>query len=151
MSERKTNVAHALQVLGEAGRDLDPLLVFKLLPEDFDVVQVHAYLLGSFRRTTSTLKEIKIHKQLATGNLHEHELNRATLLSRSVLVEYERLCDVCGKRLGNGHLKALPDLQVAHYQCLKGKGHLSPKTNTPFWADMHKIHNRKEEKEQSKQ
>ena len=137
--ERKQNIEFALQLLAENGSELDPLLVFKLLPDHLDAALLQPYLTQVFRHTASTAMETQIQKRLAGANEKKHEADRAVLLERNVLVEFSRLCAVCGKGLGGGHLKATPDLQVAHYQCMKDSGHLSPKTNTPYWLDMHNV------------
>eukprot|EP01059_Diplonema_ambulator_P004134 TRINITY_DN13835_c0_g1_i1.p1 TRINITY_DN13835_c0_g1~~TRINITY_DN13835_c0_g1_i1.p1 ORF type:complete len:1070 (+),score=379.89 TRINITY_DN13835_c0_g1_i1:292-3501(+) len=142
VSARHQNVDHALRILASNPKNLNPIKVLKLIPNGLlSVCQVKQYLVQVFRRIETESSDSKILHHLALGNKHKHEVDRATLLDRCVLVDpTSRHCVICSKRLGTSGIAVYPNLEVAHYQCqLAHSRERCPKTDLPFFVDVHNV------------
>jgi hypothetical protein len=121
----KPNWEPALSLLSKHGARLPASSTLDIIPATLPIAELESYFRGRIRAATSIVNESRV----ATG-LHKTEVvsAQAELLlgeggrNRRVLVQEERVCGVCHKRLGGSVIAVLPDNSVVHYGCLRRPG-----------------------------
>ena len=121
----KPNWQPALSLLSKHGARLPASSTLDIIPATLPVAELESYFRGRIRAANSIVNESRV----VTG-LRKTEVvsAQAELLlgeggrNRRVLVEEERVCGVCHKRLGGSVVAVLPDNSVVHYGCLGRAG-----------------------------
>ncbi|ORY58535.1 uncharacterized protein BCR38DRAFT_489449 [Pseudomassariella vexata] len=127
------NQEPALDLLSKHGSRLPATSTLSLIPDSLPVDNLESYFRGRIRAANSKLAETRILEGLRKTMLVN---TQASLLlgdglpggqagrNRRVVIEEERVCSVCHKRLGNSVVAVLPNNGVVHYACLgrSGKG-----------------------------
>ena len=117
----KSNWQPALSLLSKHGARLPASSTLEVIPATIPVAELESYFRGRIRAANSIINESRI----MTG-LHKTQVvsAQAELLlgergrNRKVLVQEERVCGVCHKRLSGSVVGVLPDNSVVHYGCL---------------------------------
>ncbi|TVY32346.1 Vacuolar morphogenesis protein [Lachnellula subtilissima] len=117
----------ALDLLSKHGSRLPASSTLNLIPTTLPVAELESYFRGRIRAANSIVNEARI---VAGMRKSEVVSSQAALLlgdgvpggkggrNRRVLVQEERVCGVCHKRLGGSVVAVLPDNEVVHYGCL---------------------------------
>ncbi|TVY31863.1 Vacuolar morphogenesis protein [Lachnellula occidentalis] len=117
----------ALDLLSKHGSRLPASSTLNLIPTALPVAELESYFRGRIRAANSIVNEARI---VAGMRKSEVVSSQAALLlgdgvpggkggrNRRVLVQEERVCGVCHKRLGGSVVAVLPDNEVVHYGCL---------------------------------
>ena len=125
------NLAPALELLSKHGSRLPASSTLQLIPAELAVSELESYFRGRIRAANSVVNESRIEKWLRQNALVDTE---ALLClgdgipggqggkSRRVVINDERLCGVCNKRLGGSVIAVLADNTVVHYGCLNKAG-----------------------------
>jgi len=111
----------ALSFLSKHGARLPASSTLDIIPATLPVTELESYFRGRIRAANSIVSESRV----VTG-LRKTEVvsAQAELLlgeagrNRRVLVEEEKVCGVCHKRLGGSVVAILPENSVVHYGCL---------------------------------
>ncbi|KAG0646187.1 Vacuolar sorting-associated 39 [Hyphodiscus hymeniophilus] len=115
----------ALSLLSKHGARLPASSTLDIIPATLPVAELESYFRGRIRAANSIVSESRV----VTG-LRKTEVvsAQAELLlgeggrNRRVLVQEERVCGVCHKRVGRSVVAVLPDNSVVHYGCLGRAG-----------------------------
>nr|CEL70135.1 TPA: TGF beta receptor associated protein-like protein, related [Neospora caninum Liverpool] len=100
--------------------DLEPSLVVRLLPDEWQLTEVADYLVASFRERLHEKMTASLQEQLSTvAYLHTYS-DWARQRSSCYVVTPERSCPVCTRRLGLTAFVAYPDGTCVHLQCADG-------------------------------
>lgn len=121
----KANWQPALSLLSKHGARLPASSTLDIIPATLPVAELESYFRGRIRAANSIVNQSRV----VTG-LHKTEVvsAQAELLlgeagrNRRVVVQEERVCGVCHKRLGGSVVAVLPDNSVVHYGCLGRAG-----------------------------
>jgi hypothetical protein len=121
----KPNWQPALSLLSKHGARLPASSTLDIIPATLPVAELESYFRGRIRAANSIVNESRV----VTGLRKTEVVNaQAELLlgeagrNRRVLVQEERVCGVCHKRLGGSVVAVLPDNSVVHYGCLGRAG-----------------------------
>lgn len=141
------NLSFALHLLSNHGFRLPASSTLSLIPDSVPVASLESYFRGQIRAANSKVNESRVvaglHKSEVV-NVQAHlllgedwsisalkndlaSLNPLKLgcRSRRVVINEERVCPGCHKRLGNSVITVMPSDAVLHYGCLnKWKGNL---------------------------
>ncbi|KAI0020375.1 SPX domain-containing protein [Xylariomycetidae sp. FL0641] len=137
-SPYKPNLEPALSLLSRHGSRLPASSTLSLIPDDLPVAQLESYFRGRMRAANSMMSESRIVESLRKTEL----VNTQALLllgdgvpggqggrNRRVVINEDRVCGTCHKRLGNSVVAVLPDNTVVHYGCLGRQGRSSTSGN----------------------
>jgi hypothetical protein len=121
----KPNWQPALSLLAKHGARLPASSTLEIIPATLPIAELESYFRGRIRAANSIVNESRV----VTGLRKTEVVNaQAELLlgergrGRRVLVQEERVCGVCHKRLGGSVVAVLPDNSVVHYGCLGRAG-----------------------------
>ena len=123
----KQNWPAALSLLSKHGSRLPASSTLDIIPPTLPVADLESYFRGRIRAANSIVNESRV----ATG-LRKTEVvsTQAALLlgddipggkggrNRRVLVQEERVCGACHKRIGPSVVAVLPSNEVVHFGCL---------------------------------
>ena len=126
----------ALSLLSKHGARLPASSTLDIIPATLPVAQLESYFRGRIRAANSIVSESRV----VTG-LRKTEVvsTQAELLlgeggrGRRALVQEERVCGVCHKRLGASVVAVLPDNSVVHYGCLGRAAGKKKPSNGGLW------------------
>eukprot|EP01062_Namystynia_karyoxenos_P073737 TRINITY_DN70559_c0_g1_i1.p1 TRINITY_DN70559_c0_g1~~TRINITY_DN70559_c0_g1_i1.p1 ORF type:complete len:1244 (+),score=384.19 TRINITY_DN70559_c0_g1_i1:118-3732(+) len=143
-ADRKPDRDLALELLSRHSRSLDPLQVLDLVPADmFAVEEMRPYLRQVFHHIVGQSHQERIRCQLAQANQRKHTVDRGIMQRRSVLIDQERMCEVCQGRIRGGDVFGVyPNMKVAHRFCMGAGRDKDPLTKKPFWVDLDAVHPR---------
>lgn len=121
----KPNWQPALSLLSKHGARLPASSTLDIIPATLPVAELESYFRGRIRAANSIVSESRV----VTG-LRKTEVvsAQAELLlgehgrNRRVVVQEEKVCGVCHKRIGGSVVAVLPDNAVVHYGCLGRAG-----------------------------
>lgn len=117
----------ALDLLSKHGSRLPASSTLALIPTTLPVGELESYFRGRIRAANSVVNEARVVAGMRKSGVVS---SQAALLlgdgvpggkggrNRRVLVQEERVCGVCHKRLGGSVVAVLPDNEVVHYGCL---------------------------------
>ena len=127
--ERKLD--DAVSILSSHSESLDANAVLSVVPPDVPLACFAPYLSRHFEQASYSSTQLSVRAQtLASENYRlQQQLHR--LNNRAVLVDDERLCAVCDKKLGDVMVVVYPNLRVVHFRCAKDRSR-DPVTNLPF-------------------
>ncbi|ODQ56459.1 putative vacuolar morphogenesis protein AvaB [Saitoella complicata NRRL Y-17804] len=107
----------ALTLLTRQGRHLDSATAISLLPPTLPVADLHTFFRTRIRSENSALNSVRIIAALRKSSLLKtHE---ALIETRNVkaVVDEERMCPSCHKRLGMSVIAVFPEGSIVHYGC----------------------------------
>ena len=117
----KPNWQPALALLSKHGARLPASSTLDIIPATLPVAELESYFRGRIRAANSIVSESRV----VTGLTKTEVVSaQAELLlgdggrNRRVVVQEDRVCGVCHKRLGQSVVAVLPDNSVVHYGCL---------------------------------
>lgn len=123
----KPNWPPALDLLSKHGSRLPASSTLNIIPTTLPVGELESYFRGRIRAANSIVNEARV---VAGLRKSEARSAQAELLlgndadmgkggrNRRVVVQEERVCGVCHKRLGRTVVAVTPDNEVVHYGCL---------------------------------
>jgi len=142
-SPYQPNWAPALELLSKHGSRLPAVSTLNLIPTTLPVAELESYFRGRIRAANSIMNEARIEVELrksevmsatATLQLGDGIPGGEGGKNRRVVVQEERVCRICHKRLGGSVIAVLPDNSVVHYGCVgHGKGQ-SERPKTGAWG-----------------
>eukprot|EP00756_Hemistasia_phaeocysticola_P009587 Hpha_TRINITY_DN14922_c0_g1::TRINITY_DN14922_c0_g1_i1::g.144286::m.144286/K20183/VPS39, VAM6; Vam6/Vps39-like protein vacuolar protein sorting-associated protein 39 len=143
VQDRQPKLQLALELLQRHGSSLDAQQVLRLLPAHMlSVEQLVPYLRAVFHRHAALSHQEQIRVQLAKANRDKHKTDLGIMHRRSVVVDQDRTCINCGKRIGeNAVVSVYPNLHVSHYRCVKEK-EKDPVSQKAYWVDVDAVHPR---------
>ncbi|KAH8601060.1 vacuolar morphogenesis protein-like protein AvaB [Bisporella sp. PMI_857] len=121
------NWAPALDLLSKHGSRLPAASTLELIPKTLPVAELESYFRGRIRAANSAMNEARIEAHLRKSEIRSVQ---STLLlgsekpgdnggrNRRVVVQEERVCGICHKRLGRSVVAVMPDNSVVHYACV---------------------------------
>ncbi|KAJ2892218.1 vacuolar sorting protein 39 domain 1 [Zalerion maritima] len=127
----KPNLQPALDLLSRHGSRLPAASTLSLIPDDLPVKDLASYFRGRIRSANSVVNESRVIAGLRHTLLID---SQAFLLlgdglpggqggrNRRVVINEERVCGVCHKRLGGSVVAIMPDNTVVHYGCRNRTG-----------------------------
>lgn len=107
----------ALSLLNSHARELDPVMVLPLLPNDMPLQSVSEYLRKSIQGHIHTLRQGQIVKNLGKSESLNVKHKLSLMNKKSVTISKERMCPVCQKRMGDKYFCRFPNGQVVHFKC----------------------------------
>ena len=124
-------VNEAVRLLDRHRGFVDPLAVLETLPGDLDFSPLVAFFRATLQGQQCSISDGEMAIGARSACLTQDEHHRALLLQRSVFVDVDRPCAVCGKRIGDAVIGVFPNLKVAHFRCFKAKDR-DPERFVPF-------------------
>lgn len=121
----------ALDLLSKHGSRLPASSTLNIIPATLPVGELESYFRGRIRAANSIVNEARVVAGLRKSEVMSAQ---ADLLlgdgtpggkggrNRRVVVQEERVCGVCHKRLGGSVVAVLPDSVVVHFACLNRAG-----------------------------
>lgn len=107
------------------------------------MAELESYFRGRIRAANSVMNEARIEVELRKGEV----MNAAASLqlgdgtpsskggkNRRIIVQEERVCRICHKRLGRSVIAVLPDNSVVHYGCVGRDKGQSERPRTGSWG-----------------
>ena len=125
------NWAPALDLLSKHGSRLPAASTLDLIPKTLPVAELESYFRGRIRAANSLMNEARIEAQLRKSEvvsaqemllLGNEKSGETGGRNRRVVLEEERVCGVCHKRLGRSVIAILPGNSVIHYACVARAG-----------------------------
>jgi Vam6/Vps39-like protein vacuolar protein sorting-associated protein 39 len=129
--QHQPSLEPALDLLAKHGSRLPAASTLSLIPDTLPVKDLESYFRGRIRSANSVFNEARI---VAGLRATEYISTQALLLlgdgatagqggrNRRVVIDEERVCGVCHKRLGGSVVSVLSDNTVVHYGCLNKVG-----------------------------
>ncbi|KAI9804722.1 MAG: hypothetical protein M1825_001090 [Sarcosagium campestre] len=122
----KPDWAPALGLLSKHGSRLPASSTLNLIPASLPVQELAAYFQGRIRSANSIVNEGRVVSGLCKSELVR--MQEAAMLgdrrpggnqgrNRSVVIDDERVCGVCHRRLGGSAISVFADNSVVHYGC----------------------------------
>ena len=123
----KPNWPPALDLLSKHGSRLPASSTLNIIPATLPVGELESYFRGRIRAANSIVNEARVVSGLRKSEVRSAQ---AELLlgdgtpggnsgrNRRVVIQEERVCGVCHKRMGRSVVAVLPDNEVVHYSCL---------------------------------
>jgi Vam6/Vps39-like protein vacuolar protein sorting-associated protein 39 len=123
----KPNWPPALALLSKHGSRLPAASTLSIIPTTLPVAELESYFKGRIRSANSIVNESRVvvglrkseavsaHAMLLLGDSLRGGVGGQ---NRKAIVDEERVCIVCHKRLGRSVVAVLPDNTVVHYGCL---------------------------------
>ena len=124
-------LAEALSLLDRQSRMINPISVLDSLPGETCFGALAPYFKRIFQSLGHRRTTLEVTSQCFSALANNGAKMRQLLLRRSVLVDDERRCVVCNKRVGDSVFAVFPNLKVAHFRCIKDKDR-DPQRGVPF-------------------
>jgi hypothetical protein len=121
----------AIRVLDSYSEYISPLSVMEALPGDVKFTAIAPYIAHIAVRNANARTIGEITRRSMQARVFELERLKIALQGRSVYVDKERYCVVCGKPLSNAIFAVFPNLRTAHFRCFKDK-ECDPQRGVPF-------------------
>lgn len=139
--QEKPRVSDALSLLARHGPRLPASNTLSIIPSDLLVKELESYLRGRIRtantgmndaRVVTSLRKVeavRVQARLLLGNGEDGDPGTNITLGensseaaakgrrRKIIIDEERICRVCHKRLGGSIISAFPDGSVVHLGC----------------------------------
>ncbi|KAJ3428181.1 cnh domain containing [Anaeramoeba flamelloides] len=112
-------------------RKIDPQKVFQILPKNIKVSKLVNYLRAVMKNLTEIKRTMKIKKNLYKSDYLNLTVERVQKRNKSLKINENTLCQVCGKRIGDSIFGKFPNGILAHMGCIQDK-HICPKTQKNF-------------------
>lgn len=134
-------LGHALKLLEERGKALDPIAVLNELPPSIPIKCLKGFLDQAIPHHVHRLRDGHIVKNLT---LMEHQQVSTKLIkekSRRVAITDDRICPVssCRRKIGSAAFGVLPNQKVVHFMCLGEQLHVCPVTEVNFMTNKKEV------------
>lgn len=131
--ERKLD--EAVAILSRHAENLDAEAVLSVVPADVPYTRFAPYLSRHFEQSAHRKHHLTVRAQLLSSEHFRLQQQLFRLQNRAVLVDEERMCSVCGKRLGDVMVVVYPNMKVVHFRCAKDRTK-DPVTQLPFFQTV---------------
>jgi len=116
----------ALNLMTKHFSRINPAKALELLPADTVVRSMQPFFDAVMRKNNELRRMYQVERNLLkTQNLQVREESIA-LKSQSIRVSRDRMCNVCGKRIGTSVFAYFPDGTVVHLMCAKDIRSVNP-------------------------
>ena len=115
-------------------QNLDPLFALNYANEHINVCENNDffnYLTNVITEFTEERNKFKITKNLSEMSALYKETELMDYKKRNVLIDSNKICDLCKKKIGNTHFVIYPDLKVYHSRCIRNIS-IDPLTGVDF-------------------
>ena len=115
-------------------QNLDPLFALNYANEHINVCENNDffnYLTNVITEFTEERNKFKITKNLSEISALYKETELMDYKKRNVLIDSNKICDLCKKKIGNTHFVIYPDLKVYHSRCIRNIS-IDPLTGVDF-------------------
>lgn len=111
---------------------LPPARVLPMLPAAYPVHLLQEYLVRTMQHSLHAHREALFVRNCAKTENMQQKCRLLQYRSRGVLIHTNKLCALCGKRIGEATaFSYYPNGTVVHYKCSKDK-HIEPSTGRDF-------------------
>jgi len=131
---RMLMLGHALKLLEERGKMLDPIAVLHELPPSIPIKHLGGFLDQAIPHHSHRLRDGQIVKNLALNENQQVKMKLMKEKNRRVAITDDRICPVsaCRRKIGSYAFGVLPNQKVVHHMCLGEDLHICPVTNMNF-------------------
>eukprot|EP00123_Amoebidium_parasiticum_P004684 comp15977_c0_seq1/m.13392 comp15977_c0_seq1/g.13392 ORF comp15977_c0_seq1/g.13392 comp15977_c0_seq1/m.13392 type:complete len:878 (-) comp15977_c0_seq1:252-2885(-) len=118
---REPMMQAAIQLLVENGGRIDTIKALELLPEDTLLAPLFPFLEAILQSTSKRKRQDQILKSLRKAEHLQVQDQLIHYRQGVVMVNHERMCHVCKKRLGISAVAVYPNGATVHFACMKDK------------------------------
>ncbi|XP_046859484.1 vam6/Vps39-like protein [Xenia sp. Carnegie-2017] len=116
-ADLKANVEAALNVLKEHYDKINPIKALELLPLTIEVQEIFPFLEKILEEKSSKKKTNQVLKSLLFAEHLQIQERRMYYHTGNVIVNDERACRVCHKKIGTSAFACYPSGEILHYYC----------------------------------
>ena len=121
----------ALALLRRHAAYLPPAKVLPTLPPTFPLAELQDYLVRALQSNVSAARETMALRSIRRAESMNAKCRAAELKARRVVINKERMCAVCHKRISDQVFAFYPNGVVVHFKCAKDK-HTDPVSGRDF-------------------
>ncbi len=132
-AERRLDVA--VNILSRHAENLDANAVLAAVPADVPLARFAPYLSRHFEQVSHRTTQLDVRRRVLQAEAMRLQQQLYRLENRAVLVDEDRPCAVCAKRLGDAMVVVYPNMRVVHFRCAKDRTR-DPLTQLPFFQTV---------------
>ncbi|KAJ3444078.1 cnh domain containing [Anaeramoeba flamelloides] len=118
---------------------IDPLKIIPIIPKEFPISNLFDYFNLIIKNILKIKRRTVIQKNLHKSDFLNLSFKNSKKGSKSLMIDENTLCQVCGKRIGNSIIGKYPNGVVAHLSCIENKN-ICPKTKMDFSKNLNKYY-----------
>ncbi|KAJ3447157.1 cnh domain containing [Anaeramoeba flamelloides] len=118
---------------------IDPLKIIPILPNNIPISNIFDYLNLRIKNILKLKRRKLVQKNLHKSNYLNLRLKNSKKGGKSLTIDENTLCQVCGKRIGDSIIGIFPNGVFAHLSCIENKNKC-PKTKQDFTKKLNKYY-----------